>query len=620
MLGFCTAVALLAAPAEFGDLGVGAPVAEMRTLVTATDARGHGLAVVSALDLSPRGYLLVTDLDTGDTQQYPYPEGVGNGPVFVSLLSRNGRWYGVAGAVLLEFDLNRREFTFHGTPSPAMPYCTGYAMADGPDGRVYIGLGGRGSRLVAYDPTARTISDLGLLDEAEHYFTYLAFDAAGWAYAGIGTARQNLVAYHPPTRERRQLVAEDSRQVGTASAIVGTDGQVYGQAMGRWYRLSGGLATEVKREQVAATKVTGVTGYGAMTMSRLADGRRVTRYDTEQRRVQLVRADGSAQTIPFDYQSGGAELTSLVAGPDGRIYASSAHPMHFVAYDPRADKLADLGPVPRVGGGNFCSMAAQGPLVVAGAYSGGWFFAYDPRQPFNGGAEPQPNPRLLAQYREDIDRPRATLAHPDGQHVIMAGYAGYGLRGGGLGIYNLATGTSTLLKHTEVIPEQSTIALEALPNGDIVGGTAIDTPGGGHPVAKEAVCYVLDWATRKVVYQTAPWPGAGAVVALRLGSDGLVYGVTNGGGLFVLDPQRRQIVHKEALSGYGAMVRHGLQRTPDGWILGLFSQALVRLNPQTFAHRKLATPPRPITAGGALLAGRAYYASGARVGSWAVAR
>ena len=81
--------------------------------------------------------------------------------------------------------------------------------------------------------------------------------------------------------------------------------------------------------------------------------------------------------IAFDYTSEGAGITSLIAGPDGRIYASTCHPMHFVAYDPEQDQLEDWGPVPRIGGGNFCAMAVQGPYVFAGAYCGGFFYQYN---------------------------------------------------------------------------------------------------------------------------------------------------------------------------------------------------------------------------------------------------
>ena len=53
------------------------------------------------------------------------------------------------------------------------------------------------------------------------------FDSAGWAYAGIGTARQNIVAFNPQTRERKQMVdGADGR--GHRLCYTGVDGKVYG--------------------------------------------------------------------------------------------------------------------------------------------------------------------------------------------------------------------------------------------------------------------------------------------------------------------------------------------------------------------------------------------------------
>ena len=111
-----TAVAW-AQDARFVDHGVGAPVAESRGLVTMTDAEGHRLALVLSTDCSPRGWILLIDVDSGETQQFYYPEGVPNSAPFASLLSRNGRFYTFAGKVLLEFDPLTREWLFSGIPA-----------------------------------------------------------------------------------------------------------------------------------------------------------------------------------------------------------------------------------------------------------------------------------------------------------------------------------------------------------------------------------------------------------------------------------------------------------------------------------------------------------------------
>jgi len=603
------------APNGFMDHGVAAPVAESRGVVVTQDAQGHPLVIACSLDNSPQGWILVTDVDRRETRQYYYPEGVPNSPPYASLLSQNGRFYTGAGRVLLEFDPASRAWLFHGVPQPEAECFVGEAFADGPDGLIYAGTYPN-SHLISFDPRTKEMTDYGQMDPQEQYFTYLAFDQAGWAYCGLGTARYNLVAFHPKTRERRQIVPEEQRQLGTARVYRGTDGKVYGNAGGQWYQLWEGNATPIAQEAAAPKAPTGEIGWGN-TRGVFPDGRILRAYNLPERWLEVEDPrTKEVKRLTFDYRSEGATITSLVAGPDGKVYGSTCHPMHFFAYSPERKVLEDWGPVARIGGGNICAMDVQGQYVVGAAYSGGWLYLYDTAQPWNGETGDHPNPRLLAEYPADICRPRAALAHPDGHHVLMAGYMGYGRRGGGMALYDLTTGESTLLTHEDLIPDQSTITLKALPDGNLVGGTSIETPGGGHPTAKEGVLYILDWPTRKVVFQTVPVPGASEVFSLEVGPDGWVYGLTAGSNFFVFDPATRQVVHRESLAEYGGLPRPALIRGPDGNLYALFTKALVRIEPQTFRHEKLADAPGSISAGLAIQAGRLYFAIGSHLWSY----
>ncbi|MCC6444298.1 MAG: hypothetical protein IT210_12700 [Armatimonadetes bacterium] len=607
----------LAASPQIGGLvdhGVAAPVAESRGLVAAQDERGRNLLVACSMDLSERGWILVSDIDSGKTEQHFYPEGVPNSPPFASLYSRNGRFYTCAGPTLLEFDLNLRQFTFYGVPAPSQACYTGSAFADGPDGRIYAGSYPN-CHLVVFDPKTRQMSDYGPMDPREQYMITLAFDSAGWAYCGIGTARYNIVAFHPGAKERRQIVPEEERKLGSASVYTGTDGQVYGQAGDKWYRCFEGKAESVDKEAVAPPAPSGAVSWGGQSAS-FPDGRRVRNFDMPERSYELVDRNGQARRMTFNYKSEGAEITSLVAGPDGKIYGSSAHPMHFFSWTPGEKTLKDLGPLDRVGGGNFCAMAVRGKAVAGAAYSGGYLYLFDTGRPWNGEKGDSPNPRLLTQYDPDIHRPRALIVHPDGKHLVMGGYMGYGLSGGGLGFYNLETGQSELLTHRALIPDQSTVTLRTLPDGNLVGGTSIETPGGGHSPAQEGVLYILDWKTRKIVYQVTPVPGAGDVFSLETGPGGLVYGLASGSRFFVFDLKKRQVVHREDLSAYGGLPRPALQMGADRRLYALFTGAVVRIDPKTFRHIKLVDAPGSISAGLAILDGRLYFAVGSHL--WSV--
>ncbi len=617
LLSVSAAAALWAGPADIKDLGIAVDSAECRGIVACRTPDGRNLVISASLDLGTRGWLLVTDIDSGESRQVFFPEDVPNSPAYASLLSRNGRFYTGAGKVFCEFDPASGDWLFHGVPQAETDCFVAEAMADGPDGLIYAGTYPT-SHLVSFDPRTKAMRDFGQLDPEEKYFNYLVFDAEGWAYAGLGTARYNIVAFHPKTGERRQLVPENERALGTAEVYAGTDGAVYGKAGQRWYRLAGGRAEAVTEGQAAPRAATGVIGWGRKT-GLFPDGRKIATYNLPEKFMEIEAPDkngapGERRRIPLAYKSGGSQITSLVTGPDGRVYGSSAHPMHFFVFDPGRDKLEDWGPVPRVGGGNFCAMAVQGRFIAAAAYSGGFFYIYDTAKPWNGERGDDPNPKLVARYQEDIARPRTALAYPDGRHVLMAGYMDYGRRGGGIGIYDLETGESTLLSHENVVPDQSTIALKVLPDGNLVGGTSIQTPGGGHEKAREGELYILDWKTKKVVFRTIPVPGASDVASLEIGADGFVYGVAGPTPeLFVFDPRTRAVVRRESLARFGILPRQVLARAADGRIYGLLSKALIRIDPGAKSAVKAADLPAEATAGAVIAAGRLYFAAGARL-------
>jgi hypothetical protein len=59
---------------------------------------------------------------------------------------------------------------------------------------------------------------------------------------------------------------------------------------------------------------------------------------------------------------------------------------------------------------------------------------------------------------------------------------------------------------------------------------------------------------------------------------------------------------------------------PDGSIYALFREAIIRIEPGTFEHEKIADSPVQIGAGVALLDGRLYFGSGSRLWSYELPR
>ncbi len=740
----------------FVDHGVGARVAELRGIVATETSDGRNLIVATACDRGPTGYVLVTDIDSGKTTQVFCPANVPQFDPFGAVLASTGKFYHSQGKHLLELDLTTLEWTFAGIPAQSANCYMCYTEAL--DGTIWGG-GVYQSNLISFDPKTREMKDHGRADPQEQYLMLLATDDRGWVYCAIGTARQGIVAYNPETGEKKQLIPEADRVLGSALVYPTADGAAYGRANGKHYRLYEGAATQIEQSAAAPQRAVKAFKYGGRLRD-LPDGRRVVDYDIEGRIIRVQGADGKQLTeIPFDYESEGASITSLAAGPAGTVYASTCHPMHFVAFDVAAGEVTDMGPVPPIGGGNFCAITTQGDQVIGAEYAGGRLWAYDVTKPWNTqtkavpigipaekliglgtvdnghlshlsghdivfihgdawgaqasftlgaptagkyylhvapyvhsnyctvqfsldgkeigdpfvaastatqagplqvfgpmelaagehtlgvrmlqmeGQEPffgihsvllsqqrieapaqgEQNPRILAQWAEDVCRPRTALAHPDGKHVMMGGFAGYGLCGGGIGIYNMQTGEATLLTaERDLLPGHSCITLKALPDGNLVGATSVSAPGGGHTEATEAELFMLDWSTRKLTYHAVVVPGVPSIVSIEVGPDGLVYGLASDSTFFVFDPQGRKVVHSESLQAYGWPPRHALQLSPDGRLFALLSKAVIRIQTGTFTHEKLADAPVEISAGGAFVDGKLVFAANSHIWSYQV--
>ncbi len=736
------------------DHGVAVPLAESRGAVATEDANGKSLAICCSLDMSPRGWILVTDIDSGESTQVWYPEGVSNSAPYGSVLAKTGKFYTAAGRHLLEFDPTTRDWSWHGVPSPdASAYLR---IIEAPDGTIWGGDVYRAG-LISFDPDTKETKAHGRLDEAQKYLSLLAVDDAGWVYGGIGTQLGNIVAYNPETGEKIQIPDEDQRKVGSASVYRGTDGKVYGKATLKGgvvnYRLFDGKAEVIEAGDVVAQEPSGDIGWGQKSGT-FPDGRKLTKYDLVNRRLDIYDpATKETRRIEIEYESEGSTIRVITAGPDGKVYGNSAHPSRNFVLDP-----AEGVPHHREGAIAVKGYAVQGKYVIGGHYGGGRLYIYDTTKPWHMGAisgtvaggigaealtklastdagkidylssydivlfraddyggeihfdipveadgdyyliialykspgyctvefsldgkavgepyegcakvvEPGPhqvtgpfalkagkhrisvktikaeagnpwigistialtqkkpdeairkaeraNPYLAAVYSPDINVPWGAAAHPDGKHVMISGKPGYGYIGGGIGIYNIETDEELLLKHEDLVPGHSIMAMAPLENGAIVCGTSVSGGHGTTAGAKTAVLFILDWKTKKISWQTPAPVNATEIGLLKKGSDGLIYGIA-GSTLFVFDPQEKGVLHTAPLSEYGGRTVNGMACGPDGNIYLVYTKAILRVKSGSFEVEKIAEPPANATAGIAVVTGRVYFAIGSHLWS-----
>ncbi|GIP38386.1 hypothetical protein J31TS4_16660 [Paenibacillus sp. J31TS4] len=607
---------------QFRRIGVPVRADETRSAAVCRDGDGRERIVLVA-----RGYALVVNPATGTCRQLAFEEGKSEYP-YAAMSGRDGRFYTGAGPLLAVLDPFGETFEHRLKPAPSEEIA-GFAFTEDGDGIVYATTYPN-AQLLRLDPQSGDCRVLGQLDPEQKYAMTLAAGRDGWIYAGLGTTTAGIAAYRLSDGKVATLRGDDGPVRGSGQVHVGADGEVYGMLPGadsgmeesgpdappvRWFRLRDGRAEPVEAASVPPSLYKG-TGYRKLHRE-LGGGRSLVGYELAEGELVIEEADGSRTVVPLVYEGNGTALSPMAAGPDGRLYGTSNHPLHLYRYDPQTDELRSFGGklVERGGGGNICAYAVQGSYLAGAAYAGGTLHLLDTRRPLSEEPGPARNPQLV--YADErIHRPRCALAHPDGEHVLYGGFPGYGAVGGAVGVLHVPSRHVTVYEHEELIEQQSTLCLAALSGGDVAGGTSIETPGGASPAAREAVLYLFDWASRRVIERWVPVPGAREISLLVADARDRLYGLTSDAVLFVFEPETGTVLRKQDLSAWGRVVRDGLLlavRQGKPVVLGLLSRAIFSVDPETGTAEKVVDLPQEATCGFADIDGALYYGSGAEL-------
>ena len=602
--------------------GVATPISNHRGTVATADGQGRDVVLLWLYDHRGCYALLMIDAETGKAEQIPIPFPNGGDAPYSSILSSGNKFYTHFGGNFCEFDPAKRAFTFFHKTSPMMAM----SMTEDDQGVIWS-ASYPNSGLVSFDPKTREFKDYPSLNK-ENWAQYpraVAADDAGWIYVGIGSTASQIVAFDPKTGKGKPMLPPLERGKGYSSLYRELDGKVYGQASPEakeWYEFYKGEGRKIGKHDVKKPKPY-ITASQSLFHQAFPDGKRLKTCDLVER--EMVVEDPKTKEVKklhFDYTSEGAHIMGLAVAPDGTICGGTAFPMRFFSFNPKTDQWINRACL-----GQWNTVARQGDRFFAGAYGHGILLEWDPSREWVPTEEGKKgcNPLFLTQCPPTINRPHKLLAHPDGHTMVLAGTPGYGYTGGGLLFWDRTTRQRVLLEHTDIIPEHSTQALLALPNGKLLGGTTTAAGTGGEKKAKEAEMYIMDMATKKLDWHQVVFPGAQDYTDLCAGPGGLVFGFADRKRFFVFDPEKRKVVHEENIEAkYGSCISHQGPRvfvtSPEGAIYILFAKAIARLDPATFAITKLADTPVPIAAGGDILDGRIYFAGGSHVYSYKVDR
>jgi streptogramin lyase len=568
----------------------------LRSLVGPGPVPGSERLYLSYIYIGGTLEIVAIDPDTGQHQVYSTPVKSESGAWAIAVGPDDNLYLGtLSRAHILRLNPRTGEFTDMGRPSETEQYI--WQLAVGPDRKLY-GCTYPSAKLVRFDPATGRGEDLGRMDPTEQYARTIAAGDDGFVYTGIGFSKAHLVAYEIATGRHRDILPERLQVTGGAAVHRGEDGQVYAQAGRQHFRLEGGEPIPIRAADVRP----------AVT-HRLKDGRLITQAGNGVVRVQDPTT-GAEMRFPYRYAGKEIDVFRIGMGPDGRLYGSTAMPIHFFQVHPASNTLNEMG---EMGGGEFYAFLRYGDYLLGAAYSGrSPLMVYDPRKPFEPGRAAGANP-LLVEYGGQVAswRPQAMIAGPDGR-IYLGAVAGYGMLGGPLTVWDPATNQVESFHH--LVKNQSVVSLAAA-DGLIVGGTTVIGGGGSHPTEKEAKLFVWDPSTKRTLLETVPVPGATQIDNLITVPGGTIYGMAANKTLFVFDPRTRQVIQTMPLPFTAATgnTYNSVALGPDGNIWGVTGDGIFTIDPRRNTARLVARSPEPITAGFALEGNNLYYASGPNV-------
>ncbi|MCB9784424.1 MAG: hypothetical protein H6751_15785 [Candidatus Omnitrophica bacterium] len=601
--------------------GVATPVSNHRGTVATVDGEGRDVALVWLFDHRGGYALLMIDAETGKSQEFPMPFDPGGDCPYSSVLSSKNKFYTHFNNHFVEFDPEKPGFTFHHATAPQMAM----SMTEDDNGVIWS-VTYPSSGVVSFNPETREFKDYGHVHDENwrQYQRSVVTDDTGWVYFGVGNTSSQIIAFDPKTEEAKTILPEDERVTAMATVYRDKNGKVYGHTgsgeKDDWYELYRGESKKITEpESIDQPKV--ITSSQALFHREFPDGKILKACDLVDRKLVVEDpASGEVRELDFDYTSEGAHIMGIAVAPDGTLCGGTAFPMRFFSYDPKTDEWVN-----RESYHQWNTVARAGDRFFVGGYGGGFLLEWDPSKewaPTVKGKE-DCNPRYLTECTPVIHRPHDLLPYPDGKTVVLAGTPGYGYTGGGLLFWNRETEQAEVVEHAELLPDQSTQSLAALPDRKILGGSTTSAGTGGEVKAKQAELYILDLDTKKIEWHEPLFPGVQGYTDLWVSSDGLAYGVADQKTFFVFDPIKRKVIHQQALSEeFGPTTSQQGPRvfvaSPEGDLYMLFRKGVGQVDLKDYGIKMLADSPVTIGPGGDYLDGKIYFGSGSHLYSYQV--
>lgn len=562
--------------------------------------------------------LAVVDAHTGEvTQTHPLRGAEG---AWAMAASSDGSVYcgSYSNGTLYRYDPRNKQVETLGKPAGEQSHI--WALDCGSDGTVYGGTYPRAT-LFSWSPASRQFQILAdPVCPGENYIRSVAADnAGGRVFAGVGS-HAHLVEYNLATRETREWLPERTRpyefvyelnvagdllfaKLTTNVVMLVVDlrtRQVVGEVPGvhsagvsppapdgrAFYNVGGRLeywdtSTSPGQSRPVGTVDASVLGFGYLRQPGRSEPMMLAMFQRDGRLRHHPLDGGEDRVIPVELPGQPTGLQSLCRGPDGKLYSTGYLSGGLGIFDPQTHRTQMR---PEMGQAE--DIVVHAGKLYFGIYPHAEIMEYNPARPWNPrGSEAERNPRQLCTLRGDEqDRPFALLGDEDRNALYIGTIPGYGKLGGALSVYEFASKQLTV--HRDVVSSQGIVAL-ARRGEELFLGSTISGGLGIAPAASEARLAIWSLRENKVVFETVPVPGAPAITALLHAPDDTIWGVA-WGTLFVFDPVKRTVIHRQLLIAPPATLpghiwrEAFLETAPDGSsVYALLRGTLFRINPTT---------------------------------------
>lgn len=514
-----------------------------------------------------------------------------------------------------------------------------YPMDAMPDGKVYGGSYASG-HAYEFDPKTEKFRDLGDMTtttERERWIRVTVADPANKKlYFGIGNKPQ-LVEYDLTTGKKRELLSSQYSEITAVYDMNLEGGRLFcrkethnqfeyfvldvktgetvmvhnadtGETTSTFVNISRGMSPkspianklyfggidEMLHEYDLDTNTVkslnakvgrAMTGYafvklddpewpGYTLTGTVGNGARMYRYNLE---------TGKAAIMPIELPQEPVNIHDIETGPDGKIYMGGYLAGNAAVYDPATGETVRYSGTSQPEGLTFV-----GKKLYMGLYPGARIYEWDTTKKWEMSAGDASNPQQIFSltYNKKIpgytdqDRPFGMVGAEDLQKLFVGTVPKNSRHGGAFAVYDTKTGGDPEV-FWNIIPDQSIVALE-YKDGLVYGGSSIHGGMGANPKAKEARLFIWDPAQNKIVFETVPVPGKGAINVLYAAADGNIWGVASGT-VFVFDPVQRKVVYKaELVPGVNSHFRDASLLTgADGQIYGTTGNMLFKIDPMS---------------------------------------